>query len=157
MHMYAPNFYGGHGIVGAQCPLGAGVAFAHKYLEDKGVCLTLYGDGAANQGQLYEAINMAKLWNLPCLFICENNLYGMGTSTDRSAANNEYYTRGHYIPGIQMDGMDVLAVREGTRFAMDICREGKGPIMIEAKAYRYHGDNGLRSEKPAHRHPEDYS
>jgi len=139
MHMYAPNFYGGNGIVGAQVPLGAGVALAHKYKEDGGVNIALYGDGAANQGQLFEAYNMAKLWNLPSIFVCENNGYGMGTSADRASANTNYYQRGDYIPGIWVDGMDVLAVREATRFARQVCADGKGPVLMETATYRYSG------------------
>merc|ERR1712154_558097 len=140
MHMFAPNFYGGNGIVGAQVPMGAGIAFAHQYKEDGGVNFSLYGDGAAQQGQLAEAFNLAKLWNLPAVFICENNHYGMGTSEDRHAASTEFYKRGDYIPGMWIDGMDILAVREATRFAIDYCSvQKKGPLVFEISTYRYHG------------------
>jgi len=131
MHMYCKNFYGGNGIVGAQVPLGAGVALAQKHLGQDGVCLALYGDGAANQGQVFEAYNIAKLWELPCIFICENNKYGMGTSVERASANIEYYTRGDYIPGVWVDGQDILTVKEGARYALDWARSGKGPILLE--------------------------
>eukprot|EP00090_Calanus_glacialis_P041017 TRINITY_DN7192_c0_g1_i1.p1 TRINITY_DN7192_c0_g1~~TRINITY_DN7192_c0_g1_i1.p1 ORF type:complete len:404 (-),score=99.27 TRINITY_DN7192_c0_g1_i1:73-1284(-) len=140
MHMYAKNFYGGNGIVGAQVPLGAGIAFAHKYKGDGGVNFSLYGDGAASQGQIAEAFNMARLWNLPAVFICENNHYGMGTSEDRHSASTEFYKRGDYIPGIHVDGMDILAVREAARFAIDYCSvQEKGPLVFEISTYRYHG------------------
>merc|ERR1712066_131084 len=140
MHMYAKNFYGGNGIVGAQVPLGAGIAFAHKYKGDGGVNFSLYGDGAANQGQIAEAFNMARLWNLPAVFICENNHYGMGTAEDRHAASTDFYKRGDYIPGVLIDGMDVLAVREAIRYAIDYCSvQKKGPLVYEISTYRYHG------------------
>lgn len=139
MHMYARNFFGGNGIVGAQVPLGAGIAFAMKYRKQQNICMTLYGDGAANQGQLFEATNMAKLWNLPCIFICENNGFGMGTSMERASASTEYYTRGDYVPGIWVDAMDLLTVREATKFCKEWCNAGNGPLMMELATYRYYG------------------
>ncbi|ELU11961.1 hypothetical protein CAPTEDRAFT_228796 [Capitella teleta] len=139
MHMYTDNFYGGNGIVGAQVPLGAGIGFAMKYQGTDNLCVALYGDGAANQGQMFEAYNMAKLWDIPCIFVCENNGFGMGTPVERASASTEYYTRGDYIPGIWVDGMDVLGVREATRWAAEYCRAGKGPLLMECATYRYHG------------------
>lgn len=138
MHMYAPNFYGGNGIVGAQVPLGAGVALACKYKENGGMCLALYGDGAANQGQVFEAYNMAYLLKLPCIFVCENNGYGMGTSAQRASCNTDYYTRGDALPGIWVDGMDVLAVKSATEFAIDYVNK-EGPLVMEVCTYRYSG------------------
>lgn len=139
MHMYGKHFYGGNGIVGAQIPLGVGIAFANKYNNKKNVCVALYGDGAANQGQIFEVYNMAKLWNIPCIFVCENNGYGMGTSNERASASTDYYKRGDYVPGIWVNGMDILAMREATKFAIDYCNAGNGPILIEAATYRYSG------------------
>ncbi|KAF9969393.1 alpha subunit of pyruvate dehydrogenase [Actinomortierella ambigua] len=139
MHMFTPNFFGGNGIVGAQVPLGAGIAFAQKYLGEKAATFALYGDGASNQGQVFEAYNMAKLWDLPCVFVCENNRYGMGTAANRSSANTSYFTRGDYIPGIKVNGMDVLAVHQAVAFAKEWTVSGKGPLLMEMETYRYGG------------------
>ena len=143
MHMFSVEhgFYGGHGIVGAQVPLGAGLAFSHKYKGDGGVCLAYFGDGAANQGQVYEAFNMAELWKLPIIFVIENNQYAMGTSVNRASAEDQLYRRGESfrIPGLQVDGMDVLAVRGAADMAVEWVRAGKGPILLELKTYRYRG------------------
>merc|ERR1712227_652755 len=140
MHMYTKNFYGGNGIVGAQVPLGAGIGFASRYKGDGGVNFSLYGDGAANQGQIFEAYNIAKLWNIPAVFICENNGYGMGTSQDRAAASTDFYKRGDYIPGVKVNGMDILAVKEATEFALDYCgKQDKGPLVYEMATYKYSG------------------
>ena len=142
MHMFSreKNFYGGHGIVGAATALGTGLAFAHKYNEDNGVCVAYMGDGSANQGQVAECYNMAALWNLPVLYIIENNKYGMGTSSARHAAG-ELYKRGegYDIPGEQVDGMDVLAVEAAARQAIDHVRSGQGPYILEMMTYRYRG------------------
>lgn len=143
MHMFSVEhkFYGGHGIVGAQVPLGAGLAFAHKYNGDGGVCLAYFGDGAANQGQVYEAFNMAELWKLPIIFVIENNQYAMGTSVNRASSEDQLYRRGESfrIPGIQVDGMDVLACRGAAETALEWVRAGKGPLILEMKTYRYRG------------------
>ncbi|KAG9793183.1 pyruvate dehydrogenase E1, alpha subunit, partial [Aureobasidium melanogenum] len=139
MHMFAPNFYGGNGIVGAQVPVGAGIAFAHQYTGSKTATITLYGDGASNQGQVFEAFNMAKLWNLPVLFGCENNKYGMGTSAARSSALTDYYKRGQYIPGLKVNAMDVLAVKAAVAYGKQYTADDKGPLVIEYVTYRYGG------------------
>ncbi|MFD2500601.1 pyruvate dehydrogenase (acetyl-transferring) E1 component subunit alpha [Rhizorhabdus histidinilytica] len=143
MHMFSVDhrFYGGHGIVGAQVSLGAGLAFKHKYSGDGGVAMAYFGDGAANQGQVYESFNMAELWKLPIIFVIENNQYAMGTSVNRASAEDQLYRRGESfrIPGIQVDGMDVLAVRGAAEEAVAWVRAGKGPILLELKTYRYRG------------------
>ena len=143
MHMFAreKNFYGGHGIVGASAPLGTGIAFANKYLENGELCVAYFGDGAANQGQIYEAFNMAALWKLPVIYVIENNQYAMGTSVTRSSAQTKLYKRGDAfgIPGAQADGMDVLAMQEAAEKAVAHVRAGKGPYILEAMTYRYRG------------------
>ncbi len=143
MHMFSKekNFYGGHGIVGAQVPLGAGLAFADRYRENNCVTFTYFGDGAANQGQVYETFNMAALWKLPVIFVIENNQYAMGTAQERSTSSPEIYTRGEAfgIEGEAVDGMDVIAVKTAGDKAADYCRAGKGPYILEIKTYRYRG------------------
>ena len=143
MHMFSKEkkFYGGHGIVGANVPLGAGIAFADKYKGNDNVTFTYFGDGAANQGQVYETFNMAALWKLPVIFIIENNQYAMGTSQQRSTSSAEIWERGKAfgIPGEAVDGMDVLAVKDACERAVKHCRSGDGPYILEIKTYRYRG------------------
>ncbi len=143
MHMFSVEhkFYGGHGIVGAQVALGTGLAFASKYRGDGGVCMAYFGDGAANQGQVYESFNMAELWKLPIIFVIENNQYAMGTSVNRSSSEDQLFRRGDSfrIPGIQVNGMDVLEVRAAAESALEWVRAGKGPVLMELKTYRYRG------------------
>ena len=143
MHMFSreKGFFGGHGIVAAQVPIGAGLAFAHKYNGNKNVAITYFGDGAANQGQVYESYNIAALWKLPVIFVIENNKYGMGTSVNRSSAGDNLSDRGkaYGIVADIVDGMDVIAVRDAALKAMDYCRSGKGPYILEMKTYRYRG------------------
>ena len=143
MHMFSveKQFFGGHGIVGANVPLGAGMAFAQKYRNTGKITMTYFGDGAANQGQVYEAFNMAALWQLPVIFIIENNEYAMGTSTKRHAAIPDLHKRGEPwgIPGVQVNGMNVLEVHEAAKKVIEHVRAGKGPYLMEVKTYRYRG------------------
>ena len=143
MHMFSreKGFFGGHGIVAAQVPIGTGLAFSHKYNETNNVCITYFGDGAANQGQVYEAYNIASLWKLPVIFVIENNKYGMGTAVNRSSAGENLSDRGkaYGIKSEIVDGMDVIAVRDSAIRAMEYCRSGKGPYILEMKTYRYRG------------------
>ncbi|WP_298333619.1 pyruvate dehydrogenase (acetyl-transferring) E1 component subunit alpha [uncultured Erythrobacter sp.] len=143
MHMFSTEhkFYGGHGIVGAQVALGGGLALAHQYNEDGGLCLAYFGDGAANQGQVYETFNMAALWNLPIVFVVEDNQYAMGTASSRSSAETRFHRRGtaFRIPGMEVNGMDVLEVRAAAEVAFKHVREGKGPVLMECNTYRYRG------------------
>ena len=143
MHMFSVEhgFYGGHGIVAAQVPLGTGLGFAHKYKNDGGLAVTYFGDGASNQGQVYESFNMAELWKLPVIYVIENNQYAMGTSVNRSSSEDQLFRRGESfrVPGLQVDGMDVCEVRGATNVAVDWVRSGKGPILLEMKTYRYRG------------------
>lgn len=143
MHMFAPaqGFFGGHGIVGAQASLGTGLAFANKYRGNDRVCLTYFGDGASNQGQVYESFNMAKIWSLPVVYVIENNHYGMGTSIERASANLNLSERGlsFNIPGEQVDAMDVRAVRAAGTRAVEHARKGNGPVILEMLTYRYRG------------------
>ncbi|MEE2774822.1 MAG: pyruvate dehydrogenase (acetyl-transferring) E1 component subunit alpha [Pseudomonadota bacterium] len=143
MHMFSreKNFFGGHGIVGAQVPIGAGLAFANVYRGNTNVSFTYFGDGAANQGQVFETFNMASLWKLPVIFVIENNQYAMGTSLEKASSIPAFYSRGESfgIPGMSVDGMDILKVRESGEIAVDHCRKGKGPYILEMNTYRYRG------------------
>ena len=143
MHLYAPEngFYGGHGVVGAPAPIGAGLAFANRYRGNDSVCFAFFGDGAANQGQVYEAMNLARLWDLPVVYVIENNQYAMGTPLTRASATLALHTRAEAlgIPAEPVDGMDVLAVRDAARRAAEHCRSGAGPFCLEMNTYRYRG------------------
>ena len=143
MHMFSTEhrFFGGHGIVGAQVSLGTGLAFGHKYSGDGGVCMAYFGDGAANQGQVYESFNMAALWKLPIIFVIENNGYAMGTKVSRGSAETSFHRRGtgFRIPGMDINGMDVLEVRQAAEVALEYVRAGNGPVLLEVKTYRYRG------------------
>ena len=143
MHMFSreKGFFGGHGIVGAQVPIGTGLGFSHKYKNDGGLCMAYMGDGAFNQGQIYESFNMASLWHLPVLYIVENNKYGMGTSVERASASKDLASRGvpFKLKVMSADGMDVMAVREAGLEAVEYIRAGNGPVLLEAKTYRYRG------------------
>jgi pyruvate dehydrogenase E1 component alpha subunit len=143
MHMFSKekNFFGGHGIVGAQVSLGTGLAFSNWYRGNDRVCVTYFGEGASNQGQVFESLNLAALMKLPCVYVIENNKYGMGTSVERASASRDLSKNGSPwgIPGVQVDGMDVLAVHEAAEVAVAACRAGKGPYLMEVKTYRYRG------------------
>ena len=143
MHMFSTKhkFYGGHGIVGAQVSLGAGLAFSHQYNNDGGLCVAYFGDGAANQGQVYESFNMAALWKLPIIFVVENNQYAMGTAVKRSSAETHFHKRGaaFTIPGMNVNGNDVLEVRAAANLAVEYVRAGNGPVLMELNTYRYRG------------------
>lgn len=143
MHMFdiPGKFYGGHGIVGAQVPIGTGLAFAEKYNNTKNICYSFLGDGAINQGQVYEAFNMAALWKLPVVYVIENNAYSMGTSLERSTAMTELYKKGESfgVPGVQVDGMNLAEIYNAAVFASEYVRSGKGPIIVEVKTYRFRG------------------
>jgi len=140
MHMYSAknNFHGGNGIVGAHVPVGAGVAWALKLQGKPNVCLSAYGDGAANQGQIFEAFNMAALWKVPAIFVIENNHFGMGTSAERAAGSTEFFRRGDFLPGIRVDGMDILSVKKSMEYARAVAVSGQ-PILVEYDTYRYVG------------------
>ena len=140
MHYYnrKSNYYGGNGIVGAQLPVGTGLAFAQKYRGEKNFTIAMYGDGASNQGQFFEAANIAGLWSLPIIYLCENNTYGMGTSQDRSSHNTNFYARGDKIPGFKIEAQNVLMVKEAIKWAGAYAVEN-GPIFLECSTYRYHG------------------
>ncbi len=143
MHMFdlEKRFYGGHGIVAAQVPIGTGIAFAYKYKKENNLCVTYFGDGAAHQGQVYESFNMAKLWDLPVIYVLENNEYAMGTSVKRAASTPDLFKRGESfgIPGKRVDGMNFIAVREAAKEAVEYVKNGNGPILLEMKTYRYRG------------------
>ena len=143
MHIFdvEKRFFGGHGIVGAQVPLGTGIGFSFKYRKEPNVSITLFGDGAVNQGQVYEAFNMARLWNLPVLYVIENNEYSMGTPLSRACSTTDLWRRGQSfdIPGEQVDGMDFFAVYDAVKQALDYIRDGNGPMILEMKTYRYKG------------------
>ncbi len=159
MHLFdlEKHFYGGHGIVGASVPIGAGLAFADKYREKNNVTFCYFGDGAAHQGQVYEAFNMAKLWNLPVLFIIENNHYAMGTSQARSSSVDELYKRGigFNIPGVKINGMDIFEVIKEGKKCIDFARSGNGPMLVEMDTYRYRGHS--MSDPATYRSKEEVS
>jgi pyruvate dehydrogenase E1 component alpha subunit len=156
MHMFSreKHFYGGHGIVGAQVPIGSGLAFANRYRGNSNVCFTYFGDGAANQGQVYESFNMAELWKLPVVYVIENNRYAMGTSVSRASALTDFSKRGQSfnIPGEHVEGMDVRAVKSAAVRAANWCRSGNGPIILEMQTYRYRGHS---MSDPAKYRPKD--